>query len=116
MVTSNKTAFNAITLFSGIGVDEFYLPNIGINIKLACELSSKRVEIYKFFHSTPNVICGDLCNTNIKNAIIEFAKQNDIKLSLLNPYVRKMSMKHIVVFLLLKLKLYKVVSMLFSKF
>ena len=85
MVTSNKTAFNAITLFSGIGVDEFYLPNIGINIKLACELSSKRVEIYKFFHSTPNVICGDLCNTNIKNAIIEFAKQNDIKLLIATP-------------------------------
>lgn len=42
--------------------------------------------------------------------------ENQIRLSLRNVYVRKMAFKHIVVFLLLKVKAYKIISMLFSKF
>ena len=42
--------------------------------------------------------------------------ENEIQLSLANFNVRKMAPKHILVFLLLKLRAYKIITMLFSKF
>ena len=42
--------------------------------------------------------------------------ENGIQLSLGNSYVRKMAPKHILVFVLLKYRAYKIITMLFSKF
>ena len=47
--------------------------------------------------------------------ILKWFKGTDIKLSLANPYVRKMAQKHILVFVLLKSRCYKIISMLFGK-
>lgn len=80
MKKNTDKTLKAITLFSGIGVDEFDLPQVGVNVKLACELSPKRVEIYKQLHSTPSVICGDLGDASIKSQIINYAKKEKINL------------------------------------
>lgn len=42
--------------------------------------------------------------------------ENQIRLSLRNVYVRRMAPKHILVFILLKLRAYRIIAMLFSKF
>ena len=49
-------------------------------------------------------------------AVSKWFEGQGIKVSLTNPYVRKMAPKHILVFVLVKMKLYGMVSMLFSKF
>ena len=85
MKKSKQTKLKAITLFSGIGVDEFDLCDAGIDVKMACELSPKRVEIYKQLHPTPNVICGDLCNSEVKKKIIHYGQKEKIDLLIATP-------------------------------
>ena len=40
----------AITLFSGAGIDEFYLKECGIDVVLANEIVKARAEAYKQLH------------------------------------------------------------------
>lgn len=47
--------------------------------------------------------------------IAKWFKENNIKVSLHNPYVRKMQKKHILVFVLLKLRCYRIIAMLLGK-
>lgn len=49
-------------------------------------------------------------------SVQKWFKDNGIRVSLQNAYVRKMAKKHILVFVLLKLRAYGLISMLFSKF
>ena len=46
----------AITLFSGAGIDEFYLKDCGIEVILANEIISARAEAYKQLHENQNVM------------------------------------------------------------
>lgn len=48
--------------------------------------------------------------------IPKWFQEKGIPVSLRNPYVRKMKVKHILVFILLKVRAYRIISMLFSKF
>lgn len=72
--------------------------------------------IYHYFivTSVRMIRCGiakDECMT-----IPRWFAEKEILLSLRNPYVRKMAPKHILLFVLLKLRAYSIVARLFSKF
>ena len=66
----------AITLFSGVGVDEFYLKDCGIDVVLANEIISARAEAYKQLHENQNVVCDDICK--IRNERFHFIFANII--------------------------------------
>lgn len=82
---------NAVSLFSCIGVGEFYLKEIGINTVVANEIDSKRCKTYNFFHPETEVICGDIIDTNIKNEIILASKKFKIDLVIATPPCQGMS-------------------------
>lgn len=75
----------AITLFSGVGIDEFYLKDCGINVILANEIISSRAEAYKQLHENQNVICDDICKSEAKELISNFAIENNVDLIIATP-------------------------------
>ncbi len=75
----------AITLFSGAGIDEFYLKDCGIDVILANEIISARAEAYKQLHENQNVICDDICKSEVKDSIASFAIENNVDLIIATP-------------------------------
>lgn len=75
----------AISLFSGAGIDEFYLSNVGVDVVLANEIIESRATAYKALHKNQKVINDDICKSQVKNEIIEFAKDGNIDLIIATP-------------------------------
>lgn len=75
----------AISLFSGAGIDEFYLSDVGVDVVLANEIIESRATAYKALHKNQNVINDDICKSQVKNEIIEFAKDGNIDLIIATP-------------------------------
>lgn len=82
---------NALSLFSCIGVGEYYLKDIGINTVIANEIEPKRCQIYKFFHPNTEVICGDINEIDIKSKIISSSKKSKIDIVITTPPCQGMS-------------------------
>lgn len=82
---------NAISLFSCIGVGEFYLKALGINVVVASELEQKRCDIYNYFYPETQMICGDIRVKDTKDKIVNAAKAHDIDLVIATPPCQGMS-------------------------
>lgn len=82
---------NGISLFSNVGIDEFYLKDFGINIKVANELLEKRASFYSFVYPDVEMICGDITNQNIFNSLIEKYHKNNCDFLLATPPCQGMS-------------------------
>lgn len=76
---------NAISLFSGAGIDEFYLSEANVDIILANEIIKSRAIAYKKLHKNQNIINDDICKDEVKKTIIEFAKENNVRLIIATP-------------------------------
>lgn len=74
----------AVSLFASAGIGELLLHD-SVNVLVANELIEKRANCYKFFYPETNMICGDITESNIKEKIIEIAKENDTKLLIATP-------------------------------
>lgn len=72
---------NAVSLFSCIGVAEYYLKEIGINVVLASDIDPQRCKTYEFLYPETHVICGDIRSKDTKKAIINYT--NDYKIDIL---------------------------------
>ena len=81
----------AISLFAGIGVGEFYLDEIGINVIAANEVEEKRCKIYKYFYPKTTVVCGDIRNQLIKEQIVSLALENNVEILIATPPCQGMS-------------------------
>jgi len=75
---------NGISLFCSAGIGELLLPK-KIHIVCANELIQKRAECYSFWNPTTKMICGDICDENIKKDIVEIAKKENAKFFLATP-------------------------------
>lgn len=82
---------NAVSLFSCIGVGEYYLKDIGINTVVANEIEPKRCQTYKFFHPDTEVICGDIIDKNVKTKILTASKKHNIDIVIATPPCQGMS-------------------------
>lgn len=63
-----------LSLFSGSGIGETYLSQVGIDIVVANEIIEKRAQLYKHLYPTCNMICGDIRDDNIFDQIISNSK------------------------------------------
>lgn len=63
----------AVSLFSCIGVGEFFLREIGIDVVAATDIDKKRCEVHRFLHPGTAVVCGDITDRNVKESIIAAA-------------------------------------------
>lgn len=75
---------NGISLFCSAGIGELMLPE-SINIVCANELIEKRAQCYSFWNPKTQMIAGDICNLEIREKIIETARENDAKFFLATP-------------------------------
>lgn len=82
---------NAVSLFSCIGVGEYYLKDIGINTVVANEIEPKRCQTYKFFHPDTEVVCGDIIDKSVKSKILKASKKHNIDLVIATPPCQGMS-------------------------
>lgn len=66
-----------LSLFSGAGIGETYLKDCGIEICTANEIIKRRADLYHTLYPKCNMICGDISDTNVFNAIIDSSKKID---------------------------------------
>jgi DNA (cytosine-5)-methyltransferase 1 len=60
-----------LSLFANVGFGEFYLKENNFNVVVANELLQDRVDFYKtLYPDAEDVICGDICDQNVKSKII----------------------------------------------
>lgn len=75
----------AISLFSCIGVAEYYLQSIGIDVVAATDIDPKRCEIHQYLYPHAHTICGDLRDTDTKQKILETIGDQRIDLIISTP-------------------------------
>jgi DNA (cytosine-5)-methyltransferase 1 len=74
----------AVSLFSGAGIGELCINEVGIRTTVACELLEKRAQCYKHFFPDAKVIEGDIRNSKIKSKIVSSLNAN-VKLLIATP-------------------------------
>lgn len=80
-----------ISIFSSAGIAETYFKESGIDIVAACELVSKRSELYKWLYPDCNVINGDITKDNVFEKIKREALDNNCKFLIATPPCQGMS-------------------------
>lgn len=81
----------ALSLFSCIGVSEYYLSDIGVNVIAASDIDEKRCNVHKFLYPNSKVICGDITKDETKQDIIDSIGRNNIDLIISTPPCQGMS-------------------------
>ena len=76
---------NAISLFSGAGIGEFYLAKIGINVVVANEIIGKRAETHSLFYPLCQMINADITEQSTQEQILRLAKEYDVQLVIATP-------------------------------
>jgi DNA (cytosine-5)-methyltransferase 1 len=82
---------NCLTLFSNVGIDEFYLPELGINVVLANELEKDRAKFYSKLHPNSEMVQGDILNKDVYELVVRKAKEKDVQLVIATPPCQGMS-------------------------
>ena len=75
----------AISLFSCIGVAEYYLGSIGIDVVVASDIDRRRCEVYKYLYPDTISVCGDIRDEETRKAILDAAKGNKIDVVMVTP-------------------------------
>lgn len=81
----------AISLFSCIGVAEFYLKDLGIDVILASDIDKRRCEVHQCLYPDTPMICGDLVDNRVKKAIIDAVIDKGVDLIISTPPCQGMS-------------------------
>lgn len=73
-----------LSLFASAGIAEMNLGNYS-NIVLANELLPIRAKVHEFWHPNAEMICGDITTSEIKETLIDKAKQKQVNFVLATP-------------------------------
>jgi len=82
----------ALTLFANVGIDEYYLHQIGIDVVVSNELLKDRADFYKKIYPNVNMISGDITDGKVYSEIVKAAK--GIELIIATPPCQGMSIAH----------------------
>lgn len=82
---------NAVSLFSCIGVAEFYLKELGIDVIVASDIDKKRCDVHKFLYPETEIVCGDIKKDDIKNAILQKVGKRKVDIVISTPPCQGMS-------------------------
>ncbi|WP_315072497.1 DNA cytosine methyltransferase [uncultured Clostridium sp.] len=74
----------AVSLFSSAGIGELLVDSCNIEVVVSNELIKQRAECYQHFYPSTSVICGDICDEDIKNEILSFIG-DDVKVLIATP-------------------------------
>ena len=81
----------AVSLFSCIGVAEYYLNDLGIEVVVASDIDKKRCEVHKALYPRTETVCGDIRDTKTKESILLAAKNHKIDIVISTPPCQGMS-------------------------
>lgn len=76
---------NAISLFSCIGISEYYLKDIGVNVLVASDIDPKRCDVHHFLYPETSMVCGDITEKETKDAIIKVVGKEKVDLIISTP-------------------------------
>lgn len=86
-----KRRLRAVSLFSCIGVSEYYLKSIGIDVLVASDIDARRCRVHKFLYPETTVVCGDIKKDNVKREIISSVGMEKIDIVISTPPCQGMS-------------------------
>ncbi len=75
----------ALSLFSCIGVSEYYLKDIGVDVVVASDIDKKRCNVHSFLYPNTTMVCGDITKDDVKDEIIKSIGKNKIDLIISTP-------------------------------
>lgn len=81
----------AISLFSCIGVAEYYLKDIGIDVVVASDIDKKRCSVHKFLYPDTIMVTGDIRDNTTKKRILQSAGNQTIDILISTPPCQGMS-------------------------
>lgn len=79
------------SLFANIGVAEAYLKELNFDVVVANELLPERASLYESIYPETKMICGDITQKDILDAIITHSKENNIDIVMATPPCQGMS-------------------------
>lgn len=80
-----------LSLFANIGIAEAYLENIGFDIAVANELIERRALLYSKIYPRTKMICGDINNQDVYDAILKESLEKNIDIIMATPPCQGMS-------------------------
>lgn len=80
-----------LSLFANVGIAEAYMKDIGVDIKVANELDSKRSRFYQEVYPDTHMICGDITDDKIRDEIIAEAISEGVDFVMATPPCQGMS-------------------------
>ena len=87
----NKKNINGMSLFSGGGIGETYLENLGIHIKVANEYLQNRADFYSFQYPKAEIVCEDITKEETKDKLVSLGKKNKVSFLIATPPCQGMS-------------------------
>ena len=84
--------FNAVSLFSNVGVAETYLSDLGVFVSVANEIDPVRARFYSHLYPRTKMIVGDITNNDTFDTIIECCEQEGVDFLLATPPCQGMSL------------------------
>ena len=91
LIILKSRRMNAVSLFSCIGVAEYYLKELGINVVLASDIDKKRCEVHKWIYPDTKIVCGDIKNDEVKKEIVKAVGNKKIDIVISTPPCQGMS-------------------------
>lgn len=81
-----------LSLFANVGIAEFYLDRVGIDIVVANELIEERAKFYKHIYPECDMIIGDITQKEIYDEIIMISKKKNVEFIIATPPCQGMSL------------------------
>lgn len=82
---------NGLSLFANVGIAETYLKDVGVDIVVANELLEERAKFYQHLYPDCDMICGDIQNLLIFEAVCERSIKHNVQFILATPPCQGMS-------------------------
>ena len=68
----------ALSLFANVGIGEYYLHELGVNVVVANELEEDRADFYRKLYPESNMICGDITSPEVYDKILQASQGVDL--------------------------------------
>lgn len=80
-----------LSLFANVGIAEAYLEELGVDILVANEIDEDRARFYQDVYPNTHMICGDVTNDEIRDAIIKESVEKQVDFIIATPPCQGMS-------------------------
>ncbi|MCI6977453.1 MAG: DNA cytosine methyltransferase [Lachnospiraceae bacterium] len=80
-----------LSLFANVGIAEAYMKSIGVDILVANEIDQDRARFYQDVYPETHMICGDITDDKIRDAVIEESLTKGVDFIIATPPCQGMS-------------------------